>query len=99
MSEAQLELCDDLGASLAAVEAYCSLFGSWSAEHFQDAYAGEFQHEADIDEYLVELWLECWAPIPENIVRYLDEELTARDMRYDYSAERVGNRVYLFRNC
>ena len=84
---------------LEAQEAYIEAFGSWSPDHFNDSYQGNWQYEQEINRYLLEAWYEGNEPIPDHVARYLDEQHIIRDLRWDYVTEPFQGRWFLFRNC
>jgi hypothetical protein len=83
-----------------AIRAYCQIHYALDASHFEDSYEGEFAHECDINEYLVERWYE-YNEVPTSISGYIDDARVLRNMLFDYSSEqskRTGKH-YLFRSC
>lgn len=63
-----------------AVNAYCSLFGDWDKDKFQDCYHGEFGSWEDMAEQLLEETGEL-NEIPERLRNYFDYQAYARDIR------------------
>jgi len=84
--------------SIDAVRAYNDNFGTLDTQHFQDSFEGEYDYQSEVDEMLIEQFIDCMQ-VPDNVANYLDEEQVAREMRFDYSVVEHGGKVYLFRNC
>lgn len=78
-----------------AVNAYCSLFGEWDEDDFQDRYSGEFEDDEDFAYELIESCGDLQG-IPDHIARYFDYVAFARDLMCgDYTSEDG----HYFRNC
>lgn len=89
--------CEENEFPLAAAKAYCNAIFDWDEDHFADSYVGEYDSERDIDEYLIDTFIECFEVEPA-VVPYLDEQFIAREMRYDYFTSEYDGKVYLYRN-
>jgi antirestriction protein len=74
------------GLDLEAVEAYCSIFGEFDADDFQDRYQGKWQTMKEFAENFVED-TGMLSGVDECIARYFDYESFARDLGYDYNLE------------
>ena len=79
--------------------AYVNWMGSWSGDHFDDAYYGDFYGESDpklafTENYVDEAGL--LSEVPENLRYYFDYEAFARDLFINDFHEEDG---YIFRNC
>lgn len=80
-------------APLTAKAAYIDCFGSWDAQSFEDAYAGEWGCDLDLAEDFVES-TGMLNSMPDNLRGYFDTEAFTRDLMLDYS-ESAG---HYFRN-
>ena len=79
--------------------AYVNWVGSWSGDHFDDAYYGDFSGESDpklafTENYVDEAGL--LSEVPENVRYYFDYEAFARDLFINDFHEEDG---YIFLNC
>ena len=62
---------------------YVNHVGDDTLERFEDNLRGVFDRDSEKDESLVDMFLDSRG-IPEDIIPYLDTDLIARDMRYDF---------------
>lgn len=77
-----------------AVNAYCSLFGSWNKRDFEDRYRGQYSSWRDFAEELVDE-MGYLAEMPDHLQNYFDYDAYARDLRFDFCE---GDGYYFWKN-
>ena len=79
-------------------EAYCNYFGKeyWDEDHCLDSFISTFQSSFDVDDYLIEEFMELHEIKPELLWALDEEHVVQMLLIHDYILEEVDKTWYLF---